>query len=173
MASSGTGAATVARPAGPVLFAYDGSELAKLAIEQAGRQLAPGRDALVVCVWQPGDVGFVPPNEHHLNTAEAIQVRNAAEETAAHGAVLANNAGFPAQSTAIEAAPTWKGIIDVAKEHQASLIVLGTHHRTGLIGHLLGSVTAAVIAHSTATVLVVHRQPRQSPPPAGPPASPE
>ena len=29
---------------GPVLFAYDGSELAQLAIEQAGRQLAPGRD---------------------------------------------------------------------------------------------------------------------------------
>jgi hypothetical protein len=35
---------------GPVLFAYDGSELAAFAIEQAGRQLATARDALVVCV---------------------------------------------------------------------------------------------------------------------------
>ena len=48
-ADAGTGA-----PSGPVLFAYDGSELAELGIEQAGRQLAHGRDALVVCVWQTG-----------------------------------------------------------------------------------------------------------------------
>ena len=78
MASSGTGAAKTGQPAGPVLFAYDGSELAKLAIEQAGRELAPGREALVVCVWQTGDVGFVPPSEGHLNAAEATEVRSAA-----------------------------------------------------------------------------------------------
>jgi hypothetical protein len=35
---------------GPVLFAYDGSELAAFAIAQAAGQLAPQRDALVVCV---------------------------------------------------------------------------------------------------------------------------
>ena len=46
--------------AGPAIFAYDGSDLAAYAIEQAGIQLAPGREALVVCVWQPADVGFVP-----------------------------------------------------------------------------------------------------------------
>jgi hypothetical protein len=45
---------------GPIVFAYDGSELAKLAIDEAGRQLPPGRDALVLTVWQPFDVGFVP-----------------------------------------------------------------------------------------------------------------
>jgi hypothetical protein len=44
----------------PVVFAYDGSELAAFAIERAATQLAPGRDALVVCVWQPADVGFTP-----------------------------------------------------------------------------------------------------------------
>jgi len=42
---------------GPAIFAYDGSDLAAYAIEQAARQLAPGREALVVCVWQPADVG--------------------------------------------------------------------------------------------------------------------
>ena len=64
---------------GPVIFAYDGSELAALAIEQAGQQLAPGRDALVVCVWQTGDVGFVPTGEQHFNAAEAGEVKQAAE----------------------------------------------------------------------------------------------
>ena len=44
---------------------YDGSELAALAIDQAGKQLATGRDALVVCVWQPADVGFAPVNNRH------------------------------------------------------------------------------------------------------------
>lgn len=150
--------ATPTPPIGPVLFAYDGSELAKLAIEQAGHELAPGRDALVVCVWQPADVGFVPVGERSLNAAQATEVRAAAEETAAHGASLAKSAGFRAQSIAVNAAPTWKGIVHAADEHQASLIVLGSHRRTGIVGHLLGSVSAAVVAHSALSVLVVHRR---------------
>ena len=145
-----------AAPAGPVLFAYDGSELAQLGIEQAGRQLAHGRDALVVCVWQTGDVGFMPTSERHLNAAEATEVKKAAEDTAAHGASLAEKAGFRPQSIAIRAAPTWKGIVELAEERHASLIVLGSHRRRGLVGHLLGSVAAAVVVHSASSVLIVH-----------------
>ncbi len=156
MSSSDTHAATPAPPTGPVLFAYDGSELAKLAIDEAGRQLAPGRDALVVCVWQTGDVGFLPIGERHLNAAAATEVRKAAEEVAAAGASLAEKAGFLAQSIAVTAAPTWKGVVDVASERKASLIVLGSHRRRGLQRHLLGSVAAAVVAHSASSVLVVH-----------------
>jgi nucleotide-binding universal stress UspA family protein len=145
-------------PAGPVLFAYDGSELAKLAIEQAGRQLARGRDALIVCVWQPADVGFVPTSERHFDTTAAGEVRKAAEETAAYGASLAEKAGFQVRSMAIQAAPTWKGIIEVAEERDASLIVLGSHRRSGVVGHLLGSVAAAVVAHAASSVLIVHQR---------------
>ena len=155
MASSGPDAAAP----GPVLFAYDGSELAQLAIEQAARELAPGRDALVLCVWQPGDVGFVPVGEQHFNAQDATEVEDAAEDTAAHGAALAEKAGFRAESVTIKAAPTWKGIVEVANNRRASLIVLGSHRRTGVIGHLLGSVTDAVIAHSTVSILVVHQRP--------------
>jgi nucleotide-binding universal stress UspA family protein len=156
MASSDTGSgATPAPHAGLVLFAYDGSELAKLAIEDAGRQFAPGREALVVCVWQPSDVGFIPVGEGNLNAAQATEVRQAAEQTAAAGASLAANAGFRPQSIAVESAPTWKGIIKIAEEHGVGLIVLGAHRRTGLVGHLLGSVSAAVVVHSATSVLVV------------------
>ena len=143
---------------GPVLFAYDGCELAKLAIEQAGHQLAPGREALIVCVWQTADVGFLPVGGQHFDAAAACEVRKAAEETAAHGASLAEQAGFQTQSLAVEAAPTWKGIVEAADEHGASLIVLGPHRRNGIVGHLLGSVTAAVAAHSAYPLLIV-RQP--------------
>lgn len=151
--------AAPAPPAGPILFAYDGSELAKLAIEEAGRQLAPAREAFVVCVWQPGDVGFAAPTELHLAAAHAPEVRKAAEEIAAAGSSLAEKAGFRAQSTAIEAAPTWKGIVEVAEERGASLIVLGSHDRRRLAGRLLGSVAAAVVTHSARSVLIVHEQP--------------
>lgn len=144
-------------PSGPVLLAYDGCELAQYAIEQAGLQLAPAREALVVCVWQTGDVGFLPVGGRHLNAAQATEVRAAAEETAAHGASLAEQAGFRAQSVAVEAAPTWKGLLAVAEQREASLIVLGSHRRTGLVGHLLGSVAGAVVGHAAVSVLVVRR----------------
>lgn len=147
-----------AAPTGPVVFAYDGSELAEFAIEQAGAQLAPGREAVVVCVWQPAEVGFLPVGDREFDAAQAGEVRKAAEETAAHGASLAQRAGFSSQSIAVEAAPTWKGLVDAAEDHQASLIVLGSHRRAGLVGHLLGSVASAVVARAELSVLVVHRR---------------
>ncbi len=140
---------------GPVLFAYDGSELAGFAIEQAALQLGPARDALALCVWQPVDVGFVLPSGRHLNATDATEVCRAAQETAAHGAALAEQAGFKAQSATVEAAPTWKGIAAVAEERKASLIVFGSHCRSGLSGHLRGSVAGDVMKHCTFTVLVV------------------
>lgn len=139
---------------GQVLLAYDGTELARNAIQQAATQLGPGRCALVVCVWQPADVGFTPVNGEHFDADEAQEVRRAAERTAAHGASLAAEAGFRAESIAVEAAPTWQGIVRAADEHGASLIVLGPHRRSGLLGHLQGSVAAVVIAHSNVPVMV-------------------
>lgn len=142
---------------GSLLIAYDGSELAAYAIERAGAELAPGREALVVCVWHPADVGFAPIDGRHLRAAAADEVRDAAEQTAAHGASLAEAAGFRARGVAVEAAPTWRGLVDAADEDGASLIVLGSHRRAGLMGHLLGSVASATVTHSPVSVLVVRR----------------
>ena len=134
---------------GPVLFAYDGTELAALAIEEAGRQLEDGRDALIACVWQPADVGFVPVGGQHFDADDAVAVGEAAEATAAHGAALAESRRASAPRVACaKAAPTWKGIVDVAEQHGASLIVIGSHERHGLAGHLAGSVTRDLLAHT-------------------------
>jgi nucleotide-binding universal stress UspA family protein len=143
---------------GPVLFAYDGSDLAKLAIDETGRQVTPGRDALVLTVWHPFDVGFVPAGGVRFDAAQISDVREAAEQTAAEGASLAQAAGFNARGLAAEAAPTWKGIVKLAEEHDASLIVLGSHGRTGVAGVLIGSVAEAVAAHSRRSVLIIHRR---------------
>jgi nucleotide-binding universal stress UspA family protein len=153
MATSDDGATS-----NPILFVYDGTALAGFAIECAARELATAREALVLCVWQPADVGFEPVTKRHFDADAANEVRQAAEETAAYGASLAQKAGFRAKSLTVEAAPTWKGIVQTAEEHHASLIVLGAHRHSGLVGHLLGSVATAVTSHAACSVLVVHQR---------------
>ncbi|HTX32174.1 MAG TPA: universal stress protein [Solirubrobacteraceae bacterium] len=142
---------------GPVVFAYDGSELAKLAIEEAGRLLGPGHEAVVLTVWKTFDVGFSPPDDLELDAADAAEVDQAAQRCAAEGAALAQAAGFQAAAAAVTAAPAWKGIVECADDRQASLIVLGSHGRRSFAETLLGSVASAVANHSRRSVLIVHR----------------
>ena len=80
---------------GPVVFGYDGSALAGFAITQAAVQLAMPRNALVVCVWQPADVGFTPVGGQHFDADRADEVRAAAEQTAAHGAAWPTRPASP------------------------------------------------------------------------------
>ena len=143
-----------------IVFAYDGSELAQQAIAEAGELLDTGRPALVVCAWQPFDVGFVPDDSFKFDAKQTTEVKRAAEETAARGAELARQAGFSdVRSAAIESAPVWQGIVAVADEHDAALIVIGSHgHHSGVAGMFVGSVASAVSAHSTRTVLITQRR---------------
>jgi nucleotide-binding universal stress UspA family protein len=143
---------------GLVVFAFDGSELARHAIDEAGALLATPRDALVLTVWKPFDVGFEPAEGVQFDAEQTVEVRKAAEQTAAAGASLAQAAGFRARSRAIEFSPTWKGIVKVADELNASVIVLGSHGRSGLAGVFIGSVAATVGSHCRRSVLIVHRQ---------------
>jgi nucleotide-binding universal stress UspA family protein len=143
---------------GPILFAFDGSDLAENAIAEAGRQLRPGRDALVLTVWEPFNVDFMPGTGVEFDAANIEEVRKAAEATAARGASLAKDAGFQATAIAAEGAPTSHIIIDAADQRDASLIVLGSHGRHGVSGLVVGSVAGAVASHSRRSVLIVHRQ---------------
>jgi nucleotide-binding universal stress UspA family protein/MFS family permease len=155
-APSAAPAGATANGGGPILIAYDGSDRAKLAIERAATQLPAGRDALVVTAWRPVDVGFHPHDGARFDADDAHAVREAAEQTAAHGAALASSFGFHAESLTVEEVPTWQGIVTVARERGASLIVLGTHRRSGLAGHLFGSVATEIMRHSDVPTLIVH-----------------
>jgi len=141
---------------GPVLFAYDGSEMAKAAIAEAGQQLPRGRDALVLTVWRTFSVGFMPEDGAQFDAACADDVRYAAEQTAARGAALADSAGFRADSVTVQGTPAWKAILDTAEEHEASLVVLGSHRHGGLGGRVTGSVAGDVATRSKRPVLIVH-----------------
>jgi nucleotide-binding universal stress UspA family protein len=146
---------------GPIVVAYDGSELAEQAIAEAGELLGTDRSVLVVVAWQPFDVGFVPDDSFHVDAKQAPEVKRAAQETAARGAELVRRAGFTdVRSMAIETAPIWQGIVKVAEDEDASVIVIGSHgHHSGLAGVFVGSVASAVSAHSTRTVLITQRRP--------------
>ena len=86
-------------------------------------------------------------------------MRLAAESTAAHGASLAEKAGLCGQHGGGGGAYVDRHRCGSAKNSDASLIVLGPHRRSGLVGHLQGSVAAAVIAHSTIPVMAIAEQP--------------
>jgi nucleotide-binding universal stress UspA family protein len=55
-------------------------------------------------------------------------------------------------------------IVEAADEHNADLIVLGTHGRTGLAHLLLGSTAERVVHHSHCPVLVVRNRKQMSDP---------
>jgi nucleotide-binding universal stress UspA family protein len=141
---------------GPVVFAYDGSRLAQRAIAEAGRQLPAGRDALVLTVWRTFNVGFIPEPGAQFDAACADSVGEAAQQTAAHGAALAEEAGFTAQPLAAQGTPIADAVTDTADDHDASLIVLGAHRKSGLGGRVAGSVAAEVAARSERPVMIVH-----------------
>jgi nucleotide-binding universal stress UspA family protein len=138
-----------------VLVAYDGSDLAKTSITEAGRQLPRRRDAVVLTVWRTFGVGFMPEPEADFDAACAECVRQAAEQTAAHGAALADAAGFRARALAVEGTPAWKTIIHTAEDRDASLIVVGSHRHAGLGGRVAGSVAGDVAARSPRPVLII------------------
>ena len=142
----------------PILFAYDGSEQAKEAIREAGRQLSGGRRAIVLTVWQPlAALPFASAAGAPPDIEEGIE-REARKE-AGRGATLARSAGFDASPLVKTGGPVWGAIVDTADEVDASLVVMGSHGRTGVALMFAGSVASAVTRHTDRPVLVVHSLP--------------
>jgi nucleotide-binding universal stress UspA family protein len=139
-----------------VLFAYDGSEHAKEAIREAGHQLRNGRRAIVLTVWQPP--AAIPFAQAPTGAAIGIEedLAREAQGVADEGAKLARAAGFDAEPKAEGGAPTWQRIVDAAEEVGASIVVIGSHGRTGIDLLLMGSVASAAASHTDLPVLIVH-----------------
>ena len=147
----------------PILIAYDGSEYAKAAIKQASEQLRNGRPAIVLTVWQPfaatGFVGgpLVAPAGFEQD------VERDARRVADEGARLARHAGFDAEAVVERGEPVWERIVQSADEHHASILVIGSHGRTGISRVLLGSVAGSAASHTGRPVLIAHDGSQQTP----------
>jgi nucleotide-binding universal stress UspA family protein len=141
---------------GPILIAYDGSEFAKEAIREAGEQLSNGRKAIVLTVWQPyGSMVFVgAPGVAPVGLDENME--KDAMRVAREGARLARTAGFEAEPVAERGDAVWQRIVQSADEHDASIVVMGSHGRTGIPRVLLGSVASTAASHTDRPVLIAH-----------------
>lgn len=141
---------------GPVLICYDGSVHARRAIHAAAEILGP-RPAVVLDV-EP----VLTPTETYYVMASAatgaeFERLNAAEglARATEGADIASAAGFAATPRGAVAGTARDGILEVADEIDASVIVVGSHGRTGVRERLEGSVSHELTQHSSRPVLVV------------------
>jgi nucleotide-binding universal stress UspA family protein len=139
----------------PVLFAYDGSDHAKYAIEQAGAELRTQRKAVVLAAFEPlGGIPFWSGSRAIVPDELLESIRNEAAKTAEEGAELARAAGFDATSRPEAGDRTWQAILDVAKEIDAGVIVLGSHGRGTVGSAVLGSVATAVAQHAHLPVMI-------------------
>ena len=140
----------------PILICYDGSPGSVRAIKAAATLLGPGR-AVVLDVAPPitpaesmAAVSSLVPGVafEQLNTDDASQV-------AVRGAALARSSGFEAEARGALGAPTWEGVVDVADELDAAVIVIGSRGMSGLREIAEGSLSHEVAEHARRPVLIV------------------
>ena len=140
----------------PVLICYEGSEGDLHAIEVAAALLGPRRAVVldVAPVMTQAEsfaaIASAAPGAlfDDLNKAEAT-------ERAAGGADAARNAGFTAEPRGLVAPVTWEGIVDVADEIDAAVIVVGSRGLSGARLLFEKSVSRGVAEHAGRPVLIV------------------
>jgi nucleotide-binding universal stress UspA family protein len=153
--------------AAAILIAYDGSDAARAAVEQAGVLFAPRR-AIVLTVWESGLGEFMlAPNPmgggttmipYDPSLAGELDRANEdhARDIAADGAALASTAGLQAQAlTVVDELAVADTIVSQAAEQGVSAIVIGSRGLKGLRAKLLGSTSRGLLEKSALPVLVV------------------
>lgn len=142
-------------PDGPVLICYDRSEGARRAIAYAGA-LLPGKRAVILNIWSFPLEMAVYGLGNVAAYSEDSQKRLAAE-AAEEGCDAAREAGLDGQPlvTSGNIDGTWRTILRVADEIDASVIVMGSRGLGGMRTLFLGSVSHGVVHHSHRPVLVV------------------
>ncbi len=141
-----------------ILLAVDGSEFSQAAVQAIISQMRPeGAEVLVLRVLEPR-MFFTPPQMapgYMPEQEECIKedLRHAHDFVNQTSRVL-RSAGFTVNSRVVEAEAR-NGILDIAAEWRADLIVLGSHGRKGLRRFLLGSVAEFVARHADCSVEIV------------------
>jgi nucleotide-binding universal stress UspA family protein len=145
----------------PALICYDDSPLSARAIEAAASLLS-ARRAVVLHVAPRLTVaeGFTATSS--LVRSSSVEEVNTleAERVASRGVEVARSCGFAAEPRGEIAGSTWEGIVNVAEELDAPVIVMGSRGLTGAKSILRRSVSHDVAQHAGRPVLIV-------PPPYG------
>lgn len=138
-----------------ILLATDGSEASthasQVAVNLARVHGARITVAYVVDPYPYLGIGEANPMGFQAYMAAAQEVSVQAFNSVA---ALAEAAGVQVQSRLVENVQAHRGILQLADDEAADLIVLGSHGRSGIEKLVLGSVAAKVVAQSTRPVLV-------------------
>jgi nucleotide-binding universal stress UspA family protein len=151
---------------GPALIAFDGSAAARQAVAAAAALLKP-RATLVLTVWEaalahaavaaPPDVGMTPGVDPSAVLTFDEALRGHAERVANDGAELARSFGLDAEPLALaDVGDIARTIVEVAREHKAATIVVGSRGLSGVRARFEGSTSKAVVKHAPCPVVVVH-----------------
>jgi nucleotide-binding universal stress UspA family protein len=135
-----------------VLLPTDGSEAAANAAEEAFGVVTNNDATLHVLFVVDETAGplNVRGGDERFERAEAE-----GKETVADIAERAEAAGIGSVIESVRQGTPYEVILDYAGETDIDLIVMGTHGRSGLDRHLLGSVTEKVVRRSNPSVLTV------------------
>ncbi len=141
-----------------ILLAIDDSEFSEAAARAVASQIR-GQDAEVLVLQVVEPLVFSTPPEMAPGYAPEMTERlqeqlKQAKGSVDHAARMLRSAGFKANSRVVESGVR-TGILDVADEWHADLIVLGSHGRKGLQRFLLGSVAESVARHARCSVMIV------------------
>jgi len=140
-----------------VLIPTDGSDdanrAADHAISLAGRY---GATVHALSVIHANRLGLRTPSDVDVADVRA-PLRGRAERAVAAVVSRASDAGVPVVQ-AVRVGIPHQSIHDYATDHDVDLIVMGTHGRTNIERHLLGSVAERVVRLSSAPVLTVRSE---------------
>jgi nucleotide-binding universal stress UspA family protein len=134
--------------AGELIVGYDGSDCARAALSQAV-ELARlyGTGVVIAFAYEPPALGAEMSDHRHALedrgktlTEEALQ--------------LVAGSGVQASPAVVDARPA-DGLLALAEQHQARMIVVGTHGQRPLMGVVLGSTPYKLLHRSPVPVLVV------------------
>ena len=140
-----------------ILVPFDSSDGARRALEWAAdlqKTTAAGRIHLVNAVSSL-QTGF-PDVAANLVLPTAEEISDLEKAMVAAAEAL----GAPARATVdIRPIPVGDIILDVVRESETDLIVMGTHGRTGVARLFMGSVAEHVLRHAKCPVVTVRNQP--------------
>jgi len=143
-----------------ILLAIDGSKYSDATVQALAAQIrTENAEVLVLEVVEPR-IYSTPPQMapgYQPEMAEIMKEQfKQAQQNVDRSATTLRGAGFKVSTRVLEAEPR-TGILDLASEWHADLIVLGSHGRKGLQRFMLGSVAESVARGAYCSVLIVRK----------------
>jgi len=145
-----------------VLLATDGSNFSEAAVQAIASQMRPEIAEVLLLQVVERSAFPIPPQMAPGYAPEKDEVLKE-QFRQAQGSVdrakeVLRSTGFRVSGRVIDA-EIRTGILDVAAEWHADLIVLGSHGRRGIKRFLLGSVAEAVAHNAPCSVMIVRVRP--------------